>query len=132
MDMVIFPIPTPPGECLRFVLSNAVNAQDAAFLRTQQAHGEGNGQREANKSLLALFEPTVSSTGSGYGLTVAADFVAGAFGLKDRQQALREGYVGAVLEENTFRVWFHWPMADSSLPPKLDDLHKPEQSLSEP
>ncbi len=73
----------------------------------------------------------MSSTGSGFGLTVVADFVAGAFGLRDRAEALRERYVGAILDGHTFRVWFHWPMAHEGLPEKLDDYHRPEQSLSE-
>ena len=77
----------------------------------------------------------MSSTGSGFGLTVVADFVAAAFGLHDRAEALRERYVGAILDEQgepSFRVWFHWPVAHDNLPPKLDDYHRPEQSLSEP
>ena len=132
LDMAIFPVPTPPGDCLRFVLSNEVNEQDAAFLLAQKARAADSVDRGINASLLSLFEPAISSTGSGYGLTVVADFVAGAFGLKDRKQALQERYVGAILEGGTFRVWFHWPIANSNLPPKLDDLHQPEQSLSEP
>ena len=75
--------------------------------------------------MFSLFEPGASSKGSGFGLTVVADFVADAFGLRDRQEALRERYVGAVVDGRTFRVWFHWPMANSDLPPKLDDYHRP-------
>ena len=62
---------------------------------------------------------------------MVADFVAGAFGLRDRAEALRERYVGAILDGQTFRVWFHWPMAHDNLPAKLDDYYRPEQSLSE-
>ena len=85
-----------------------------------------------SQSLFSLFEPEVSSTGPGFGLTVVADFVARAFGLHDRGEALREHYVGAILDGQTFRAWFHWPVARENLPPKLDDYHRPEQSLSEP
>ena len=46
--------------------------------------------------------------------------------------ALHERYVGAILDGLTFRVWFHWPTAHEGLPPKLDDYHRPGQSLSEP
>ena len=133
IDMAIFPIPEPPGDCLRFVLSNEVNDADAASLRALEwTDGADSVDRGSGLSLLALFEPEVSSTGSGFGLTVVADFVASAFGLRHRAEALRERYVGAVLEGRTFRVWFHWPMASSDLPPKLDDFHQPEESLSEP
>ena len=49
-----------------------------------------------------------------------------------RTGALCERYMGAVLEGNTFRIWFHWPIANQSLPPKQDDYHHPAESLSEP
>ncbi len=132
VEMVVFPIPEPPGECLRFVLSNQVSETDAAYLHTLLLSGADGEGPQRGGSLRVLFEPRVSTTGSGYGLTVVADFVAGAFGLKDRTEALHKRYVGAILDGHTFRVWFHWPVADSSLPPKLDDLHQPERSLSAP
>ena len=133
LDMAIFPIPEPPGECLRFVLSNEVGEADAAYLRAlERTDGADSADRGSGLSLLALFEPEVSSTGSGFGLTVVADFVASAFGLRHRGEALRERYLGAVLEGRTFRVWFHWPMASDNLPTKVDDFRHPESSLREP
>ena len=134
VEMVIFPLPEPPGECVRFVLSNEVSAPDAAYLRAlgQPGAGADSADKGSGLSLLGLFEPGESSTGSGLGLTVVADFVAGAFGLRDRTEALRERYVGARLDGHTFRVWFHWLAADGTLPPKLDDFHQPQPSLSEP
>ena len=133
LEMAIFPVPEPPGDCLRFVLSNRVGEADAAWLRAlAQTDGADSTHLGTGQSLFALFEPKLSSTGSGFGLTVAADFVAGAFGLRDRGEALRERYVGAILDGQTFRVWFHWPMAHLDQPQKLDDYHRPEQSLSEP
>ena len=132
LDMAIFPVPAPPGECLRFVLSNEVGEADAKYLRGLQPEGVDSVDNGTLQSLFTLFEPSVSSTGSGFGLTVVADFVASAFGLKGRKEALRDRYVGAVLEGRTFCVWFHWPMANSNLPPKLDDFHRPKDSLSKP
>ena len=133
LDMAIFPVPESPGENLRFVLSNDVGEADAAALRALvQSDGADGAEKGSGLSLLALFEPEVTSTGSGFGLTVVADFVADAFGLASRQVALRERYVGAVLDGDTFRVWFHWPVANDELPPKLDDFRQPEKSLSEP
>ena len=133
IDMAIFPVSEPPAGCLRFVLSNEVNEEDAAFLSAfnRPADGVDSADKGRGLSLLGLFEPALSSTGSGFGLTVVADFVAGAFGLRGRAEALRERYVGALLDGKTFRVWFHWPTADSSLPHKLDDFHRPQESLSE-
>ncbi len=133
LDMVIFPTGEARQACLRFVLSNMVSEADAVLLRSLgQTAGVDGSDRGGSLSLGKLFEPEVSSTGSGYGLTVVADFVAGAFGLSDRQEALRERYVGAVLEGRTFRVWFHWPTASNDLPQKRDDYHQPDESLSEP
>ncbi len=64
---------------------------------------------------------------------MVAEFVTGAFGLRDSREALRERYVGAILDGRTFRAWFHWPMASNNLPQRqLDDFHRPEQSLDEP
>ena len=132
LEMVIFPIPEPPGDCLRFVLSNQINEADAAWLHSLARSGGADSiHLGTGESLFALFEPEVSSSGSGFGLTVVADFVAGAFGLHDRAEALRERYVGAILEGQTFRVWFHWPMAHDNLPLKLDDYHRPQESMSE-
>ncbi len=133
LDMVVFPVPDAAGECLRFVLSNEVSARDAARLRslTQGSPAPGP-ETNRGSGLLPLFTPRISTTGSGFGLTVVADFVAGAFGLQDRMEALRERYVGAVLEGHTFRIWFHWPIANQFLPPKRDDYHHPAESLSEP
>ena len=134
LEMVVFPLDgeADDGGCLRFVLSNEVSEEEAANLRRLAAAGADSVDKGAGQSLLPLFEPTVSSTGSGFGLTVVADFVGSAFGLQSRTEALRERYVGAVLDGNVFRAWFHWPKAHEGLPPKLDDFHRPNDSLSEP
>ncbi len=133
LDMAIFPTGDTPDACLRFVLSNEVGAEDAAYLRSLlPTDGADSADKGKGLSLLALFEPKVSTTGSGFGLTVVADFVAGAFGLRDRAEALRERYLGAILDGHTFRVWFHWPTANDNLPAKLDDFHRLQESLSEP
>ena len=135
LEMTVFPLPEQPPEsgCLRFVLSNQVGEEDAALLRSFSQPGQADSTHlGTGQSLFALFEPEVSSSGSGFGLTVVADFVAGAFGLRSRTEALHERYVGAILDGRTFRVWFHWPAAHEGLPEKLDDYHRPEQSLSEP
>ena len=133
LEMVIFPVAESPGDgCLRFVLSNRVSNADAARLHAQiPAGGADSVGLGTGASLFALFEPGVSATGGGFGLTVVADFVAQAFGLRDRAEALHERYVGAILDGHTFRVWFHWPRAHDDMPQKFDDYHRPEQSLSE-
>ena len=133
LEMAIFPIPEAPGDCLRFVLSNEVDATDETFLKAVvHAGGADSADKGTSLSLFSLFEPQVSSTGAGFGLTVVADFIAEAFGLRDRAEALRERYVGAILDGQTFRVWFHWPRASDDVPQMLDEYQRPKESLSEP
>lgn len=85
---------------LRFEVCNPVDTEDRQRLR-----GQGD--------LHTLFQPAVSSTGSGFGLTVALDFVSNAYGLPKRHQALEGNYLGAQLTaDDEFIVWFHWPVAE--------------------
>ena len=85
---------------LRFEVRNPVDDADRRRLL-----GRGD--------LRTLFQPAVSSTGSGFGMTVALDFVSNAYGLPKRDQALEGRYLGARLTpENDFVVWFHWPVAE--------------------
>lgn len=129
LDMSIFPLP-PAGRDLRFVLSNPVSPEDAATLRAL-GHPAHDGAAEGPTYLDALFRPAVSSTGSGYGLAVVADFVAGAYGLDDAAEAIAGRYVGARLDGDVFRAFFHWPVAHDDFPQKLDDPHRPHESLSD-
>jgi len=93
--LVLFPVPQPDGENLRFVLTNSVSTADLAHLRTL--------------NLGMLFEEGYSTTGSGYGLAIATEFVSHAFGLKNPSQAIEGGYLGAAILDVEFAVWFHWP-----------------------
>ena len=68
-------------------------------------------QLSARGDLRELFQPGVSSTGSGLGLTVAADFVTNAYGLRSHKVALDGSYLGARLHHGGFHAWFHWPIA---------------------
>jgi hypothetical protein len=98
IELEIFRIPDAQGVNLRFVLQNHVTEADAAQLATRE--------------LRQLFEAGVSTTGSGYGLAVVADFVANAFGLTTSGAALDGQYLGARLLGREFAVWFHWPIVD--------------------
>ena len=94
------PVGDEQPDDLRFEVSNPVDEADGRHLRNRG-------------DLAALFQPSVSSTGSGFGMTVALDFVSNAYGLPQREQALAGRYLGARLTpENDFVAWFHWPVAD--------------------
>ena len=60
LDMVIFPVPQAPGECLRFVLSNEVSEEDAAYLRKLLPDGADSADKGTGQSIFSLFEPEVS------------------------------------------------------------------------
>ncbi len=96
IDLVLFPVPDRGGENLRCVLVNALAGADEANLR--------------NVDLGSLFDAGVSTTGSGYGLSVVAEFVANAFGLGSADRAVAGKYVGVTLRQGKFVIWFHWPI----------------------
>jgi signal transduction histidine kinase len=96
IHLALFPVPDENGENLRFVLLNALKEEDRVRLRSMD--------------LKTLFQVGVSSTGSGYGLHVAAEFVAHAFGLASPEEAVADRYLGANLIADQFAIWFHWPI----------------------
>jgi len=94
--LVLFPVPDERGGVLRLVLLNKINATDRRYLD--------------RVDLKTLFQTGVSTTGSGYGLSVAAEFVSHAFGLGTAAAAVEGGYLGARLIGDEFAIWFHWPI----------------------
>ena len=85
-------------ELVRIATSNVISPDHAAWL---QEHTGGD--------LNQLFKAGVTRGSSGLGLSNCADFVTTCFGLKDSQQALEQGYLGARLDDHTVYFWFHWP-----------------------
>ena len=96
IELFLFPVPADEAENLRFVLLNALADDEISRLQASD--------------LQSLFRPGVSTTGSGYGLSVVAEFVANAFGLAGPEDAVTGGYVGAEVMSGKFAVWFHWPI----------------------
>jgi signal transduction histidine kinase len=96
INLALFPVPDRTGDNLRFALSNAVAETDEEYLRAMD--------------MRTLFQAGVSTTGSGYGLNVVSEFVANAFGLQAPDEAVAQRYVGAILFNGSFVIWFHWPI----------------------
>lgn len=86
------------GEDLIWVFSNPVSRNQEASLRNL-VEGRQN-----------VFEYGVGS-GPGVGLGSLAESVGHAYGIESTVQAVSAGYLGTVLEDGMFRLWFHWPKA---------------------
>jgi signal transduction histidine kinase len=94
-------LPSPPEEPrdVRFMVRNPIEPSDRERLNEFDDLGE-------------LFSPEVSSTGSGLGLSIAAEFVANAYGLETPDDAVEQGHVGVQREDERLGVWVHWPIVD--------------------
>ncbi len=97
LRLFLLPIPdVRESENLRLILVNSVSPQDAEHLR--------------NLDLSTLFTDGVSTTGSGAGLAIVAQFVANAFGITHPEDAVARQYLGARLLDHEFLIYFHWPI----------------------
>lgn len=56
-----------------------------------------------------FFEGGRSTTGSGLGMRICAEFVCHAFGVGSVADAVARGYIGARVVDDRFVAWFHWP-----------------------
>lgn len=88
----------PNEQVVRWVLINQVSDDQKNWLNKNVGNFE------------ELFETGTTRDSSGIGLHTCAEFVRESFGLKNAQEAVKKRYIGAKLEENQFRVWFHWPI----------------------
>jgi signal transduction histidine kinase len=85
---------------VRFVVGNRI---DARHQRTLAELTQANPSR--------LFEGGRSSTGSGLGMRICAEFVCHAFGVPTVAEAVSRGYIGVRVADDRFVAWFHWPSA---------------------
>ncbi len=90
--------PSATAASVRFVVSNPIEPAHVAAL-TKLTGGDVG----------VLLQGGRSTTGSGLGLRICADFVAHAFGIRSAPEAIEAGYLGARIENGEFLVWFHWP-----------------------
>lgn len=105
VEVLVTPLAAPVLEApvldLRFEVVNAVTPAQRRLLDARaagEAHGHGS-----------LFAGGFTTGGSGLGLGICAEFVQHAYGLGSLEQALADGYLGVHVEDDLFRIWFHWP-----------------------
>jgi hypothetical protein len=92
------PVEGPPPNDLRLAVANTV----------EEEHGRALEERFGDE-LSRLFLEGFSTTGSGAGLGICAEFVSSAYGLARVADATQAGLLGARLLEGTFVAWLHWP-----------------------
>lgn len=97
IDIGIFPLQTPADD-LRIVVANRIEPEHGA--RLAQRFGD---------DLDGIFESGFTTTGSGLGLGICAQFVSHAYGLSLPSEASASDYVGARVMGDRFVSWFHWP-----------------------
>ena len=86
---------------MRVIIENQISEEQQTHLNTKFGNNLG-----------PLFTTNFSTTGSGLGLQVVADFAARAYDATV-PDGLAAGYFGAVVDNAVFRLWFHWPVADA-------------------
>lgn len=91
---------------VRWVVTNAVGGAQREWL----AGAVGS-------DLDKLYAGGLTNGGEGLGLASCVDFVTAAFGLSSAKAALMGRYLGAELDGDEYRAWFHWPAFAPEVPP---------------
>lgn len=74
-----------------------------------------SGERHAVVAELLARDPAAlfggfTTTGSGHGLRIVCELVSRAYGVASTETLLERGYVGARVIDDSFVIWFHWPL----------------------
>ena len=88
------------GELIRWVISNDISDDQKHWL--EERFGE---------DLKPLFLGGHTRGGQGLGLLNCAEIVMEGFGLGSPKEAVNRGYLGAMVVDQTYHSWFHWPAA---------------------
>lgn len=99
--LTILPLNMHPADSLRFVVANHINDEQCERLESHFGAAGGLGR---------LFLGGFTTGGNGLGMRIGAEFVTNAYGLNSIEQALDGGYIGAILLDQRFVNWFHWPV----------------------
>lgn len=98
-DRVRLQVDNLDNRLVRWVVSNKIGADQAAWLQEQLGNDVGK-----------LFEGGLTRGGTGVGLNNCTRLVCLSFGLSEDREAIRDGYIGGCVEQDTFYSWFHWPL----------------------
>jgi signal transduction histidine kinase len=98
--LAVLPLPADQPRHIRSAVANAVTPEQRRALEARFPEGPGR-----------LFHGGFSTTGSGLGLRICADFVCNAYGLAGVEQGLTEGHLGVAFLADQFVAWVHWPIA---------------------
>ncbi|MDZ7703017.1 MAG: hypothetical protein U5L04_00855 [Trueperaceae bacterium] len=90
------------ADLVRFTVENSITDEQQAFL-----------ERYADGNFRALYQGGVTQRGHGVGLSVCAELVGASVGLLP-DEALKQGYLGALIHDNIYYAWFHWPRYDDA------------------
>jgi len=96
VSVAAFPI---NDRLVRWVVTNAILPEHNLQLR-----GATGGD------LNRLFGGGVTRGGHSIGLAMCAEIVAAACGLSSADEAVKRGYIGAIVRDHDYCAWFHWPI----------------------
>ncbi len=85
---------------LRFMVFNRITSDHADALRQSGAGREDLGH---------LFRDDFTTHGTGLGLGICAEITAHAYGLLSVNDGIAGNYIRAMIQDDTFLVYFHWP-----------------------
>jgi hypothetical protein len=98
VDVALVPASADEHADLRIVVSNRIAPEKGRALAERFGADPGR-----------LFVERYTTTRSGDGLAICADFVSAAYGLSRAEDAVRAGLIGATVEDGFFFAWLHWP-----------------------
>lgn len=85
-------------QMIRWVFQNPVSEEHVRWF-----------QQHCDETMWDLFLSKRTYKGQGFGLYNCAEIVGNSFGVSRVEDTVRQGYIGAKLDNEVFYNWFHWP-----------------------